>query len=101
MGMDLNLTVELGLLLDTYGTLLTDKMREVLTMYVCENMSYQEIADYFQISKPAVLDAIINAQNKLLDLESKVKMLEFRSKVASACEGKNVKQELQKLLKEY
>ena len=100
--MELGLTVELGLLLDTYGELLTDKMREILTMYVCENMSYQEIGNYFGISKPAVLDAIRTSQNKLLDYESKIKMLALKKELQRliAKNGKN-SAEIAKILENF
>lgn len=100
--MELGLTVELGLLLDTYGDLLTSKMREILKMYVFENMSYQEIGDYFGISKPAVLDAIKNAQAKLLDLEQKIRMLTLKKELNNLIDnGKVEKEELVKLLQNY
>lgn len=66
--MELNEVIKLGNLLDAYGELLTPKMKEILSMYVCENMSYQEIATYFNISKPAVLDAIRSSQKKTVKL---------------------------------
>ena len=100
--MELGLTVELGLLLDTYGELLTTKMQEILKMYVFENMTYQEIGNYFGISKPAVLDAIKKAQNKLMYFEQKIKMLELKKQLTTLNETNNVnKQELTKLLKNF
>lgn len=100
--MELGLTVELGLLLDTYGDLLTEKMQEILKMYVFENMSYQEIGDYFDISKPAVLDAIKKAQKKLENIEQKVQMLALKKQLNSLVDDDKVnKQELTKILKNF
>ena len=100
--MELGLTVELGLLLDTYGDLLTEKMQEILKMYVFENMSYQEIGDYFGISKPAVLDAIKKAQNKLNNIEHKIQMLKLKKQLNVLVDTDNVnKQELTKTLKKF
>lgn len=100
--MELGLTVELGLLLDTYGDLLTEKMQEILKMYVFENMSYQEIGDYFGISKPAVLDAIKKAQNKLINIEQKIQMLALKKRLNSLVDDDKVnKQELTKILKNF
>lgn len=99
--MELGLTVELGLLLDTYGTLLTEKMKNILSMYVEENMTLQEIADYYEISKPAVLDSLNKAQKKLQDIEKKVKMLYLKKQVKAIIqEDKNIKEKLQKLIEE-
>ena len=100
--MELGLTVELGLLLDTYGELLTEKMQEILKMYVFENMSYQEIGDYFGISKPAVLDAIKKAQKKLESIEQKVQMLALKKELNALVDKEKVtKQELTKILKNF
>lgn len=100
--MELNQTVRLGQLLDLYGELLTDKKREILFMYVCENMSYQEIGDLLGISKPAVLDSIKTAEKKLENYENKIKFLEFKQKVNSVLKNsENVKQDINLLLKEF
>jgi len=100
--MELNLSVEYGLLLDTYGELLTEKMRDILKMYLFENMSYQEIANVYNISKPAVLDAIKTSQNKLLFYESKLKMLELKKQINKILSEKDdVINKLNLLLKEY
>lgn len=99
--MELNQTIRLGQLLDIYGELLTDKKAEVLSMYVNDNMSYQEIADVLGISKPAVLDSIRVAESKLEKLESKLKVLEFKQKLLNlAKNSQNIKQDLLLLLKE-
>lgn len=99
--MELFETIRLGDLLDVYGQVLTNKKREMLSMYVFDNMSYQEIAENLGISKPAVLDSIRVASVKLEDMESKLGFLKFRQslqKIVST--SKNIKQDLQKLLKE-
>ena len=99
--MKLDKAVELGRLLDIYGSLLTDKKAEILSMYVNDNMSYQEIADSLKISKPAVLDSIKIAENKLKNYECKLKVLEFREKLEKIANSNDVKQNLISLLKEY
>lgn len=100
--MELKQTIKLGMLLDIYGALLTDKKSEMLSMYVNDNMSYQEIADVLNISKPAVLDSLRVAQNKLEMLEKSLKVLEFRQKLEGLVNSStNLKQDLISLLKEY
>ena len=100
--MELEKTVELGLLLDTYGGLLTDRMQEILTMYVCENLSLQEIGEYFKISKPAVLDAIRTSSKKLENFESKIKMLGLKKSIENLIDKNNIsKENLENLLKKY
>lgn len=100
--MELEKTVELSLLLDTYGALLTPRMQEILTMYVCENLSLQEIGTYFNISKPAVLDAINTSKTKLVDYESKIKMLSLKKSLTELVNSNKLSAEnLQKLLQKY
>lgn len=99
--MELNKTIRLGMLLDIYGELLTDKKYEILSMYIFDNMSYLEIANSLNISKPAVLDAIKVAENKLESLESKLKILNFRQRLQDIAEkSNNLQQDLLALLKE-
>lgn len=100
--MELEKTVELGLLLDTYGVLLTDRMKDILSMYVYDNLSLQEIATYFNISKPAVLDAIRTSSKKLEFYESKIKMLDLKKSLEQFSKSKDFsKNNLQNLLKKY
>ena len=100
--MELEKTVEFGLLLDTYGSLLTERMKDILTMYVCENLSLQEIGEYFKISKPAVLDAIKTPSKKLEFFESKIKMLSLKKSLETLIDKNSVnKENLQKLIEKY
>lgn len=100
--MELNQTVKLGQLLDIYGELITDKKREILSMYVCDNMSYQEIGEVLGISKPAVLDSIKTAEKQLENFENKIKFLEFKQKVNGILKSSaNIKQDINLLLKEF
>lgn len=100
--MELEKTVELGLLLDTYGSLLTTRMKDILTMYVCENLSLQEIAEYFKISKPAVLDAIRMSSQKLINFENNIKMLQLKNEINNLIEKDTVsKSNLKKLIEKY
>lgn len=100
--MELEKTVELGMLLDTYGSLLTSRMRDILTMYVCENLSLQEIGSIFKISKPAVLDAIRTSSKKLESFESKIKMLGLKKSIESLIKNNSVSTEnLQNILNSF
>ncbi len=99
--MELDKTVRLGMLLDIYGNILTIKKQEMLSMYVNDNMSYQEIADTLGISKPAVLDSIKVAEKKLEGLESKLQVLAFRQKLSNLVDNSsNLRQDIISLLKE-
>lgn len=67
--------VELNLLLDFYGALLTDHRREMLRLYVEEDMSLQEIADESGISRQGVYDSIKKCEAQLLDYENKLGLM--------------------------
>ena len=99
--MELDETIRLGVLLDIYGKTLSNKKKEMLEMYVFDNMSYQEIADTLGISKPAVLDSIRVASKKLNDMEQKLGFMHFRQKLQKILDtSNNIKADIQNLLKE-
>lgn len=76
--------VELNWLLDFYGALLTDKMRETLRLYLEEDMSLQEIADALSVTRQAAHDAISKAEDRLSEYERKLGLLERYKAVMKA-----------------
>ena len=62
--------VELSLLMDFYGSLLTEHRRQVLEMYLNEDMGLQEIADSLGISRQGVHEAVKTASNQLMKYEN-------------------------------
>lgn len=69
-------SVELNLLLDFYGALLTEKQHEMMRLRVEEDLSLSEIADGFAISRQAVHDALRKAEKTLTDMEDKLHLVE-------------------------
>ncbi|MBR4235882.1 MAG: DNA-binding protein [Clostridia bacterium] len=67
--------VAANLLLDFYGALLTEHTREILRMYLEEDMSLQEIADTLSISRQAVHDALTRGEKQLSEYEDKLGLL--------------------------
>ena len=67
--------VEVNLLLDFYGNLLTDRQREVMSLYYEDNLSLTEIAEDLSISKQGVSDILKRAEKVLYDTESKLNLL--------------------------
>jgi predicted DNA-binding protein YlxM (UPF0122 family) len=63
---------EMALLLDIYGSLLTDKQREVMDQYYNYDLSLQEIADNEGISKQGVHDLIRRSENILVKTDEKL-----------------------------
>lgn len=67
--------VEINLLLDFYGNLLTDRQREVMELYYEDNLSLTEIAEDLAISKQGVSDILKRSEKVLYDTESKLNLL--------------------------
>ena len=55
----MNKNVEIGMLLDIYGELLTEKQQDILDLYYNNNLSLAEIADEVNITRQAVRDSIV------------------------------------------
>jgi len=64
--------LEISLLLDFYGEMLTEKQREVVEMYYDHDLSLAEIAQHSGITRQGVRDSIKRAENQLLEYEEKL-----------------------------
>ena len=73
--MDLEKRLQMCLLLDFYGNLLTDKQRDIVQMYYENDSSLAEIGEIFGISRQAVRDALKVSENLLIDFEQKLNFI--------------------------
>ena len=64
------------LLLDYYGDLLTNHQLDIMNDYYNDDLSMNEIAEIYKISKSAVQDLIKRTLKQLLDYESKLNLIE-------------------------
>nr|WP_279286537.1 YlxM family DNA-binding protein [Anaerotruncus sp. 1XD42-93] len=64
--------MEISLLLDFYGDMLTEKQRDVVELYYNEDLSLSEIAAHSGITRQGVRDSIKRAESVLLDLEERL-----------------------------
>lgn len=62
--------------LDFYGNLLTPRMRDLLEMYIFDDLSLGEIADSEGISRQGVHDSIKRAIKQLDEYEAKLQLIE-------------------------
>ncbi|MGE4483527.1 MAG: YlxM family DNA-binding protein [Oscillospiraceae bacterium] len=64
-------TLDMTLLFDFFGDLLTEKQREYFDLYHNEDLSLSEIAENAGISRQGVRDNIVRAENALRGFEEK------------------------------
>ena len=73
-------------LLDHYGSLLTDHQREILEEYCNEDLSMNEIAENYGISKSAVQDLIRRCEIQLNGYEEKLGMIRLEKDLRALAE---------------
>lgn len=68
--------LNISLLLDFYGDILSDRQNEMLSMYYNEDCSLAEIANNFSISRQGVRSVLKKCETILLDMEEKLGLAE-------------------------
>ncbi|NLJ83368.1 MAG: YlxM family DNA-binding protein [Halanaerobiaceae bacterium] len=91
----LDKVIEIGILFDFYGSLLTGKQQETIQLYYYQDLSLSEIAERLEISRQGVYDHLHRAEEALRDYEEKLGLIN-RYKLL-----KNELDELEKAIKEY
>ena len=70
--MDLSKRVNMCMLMDFYGNMLTQKQQNIMHKYYEQDSSLAEIGHEEGISRQAVRDAIVVSENVLCDIEAKL-----------------------------
>lgn len=87
--------MELSMLCDIYGSLLSDKQREAVELYCNEDYSLSEIAENTGISRQGVRDQIKHAENQLVTFEESLGLLRkttmLNEKLAKLLEMQEIK----------
>ena len=68
--------VEISMLLQIYGKMLTDKQYDLLNDYYNNDLSLSEIAENINITRQAVRDNLKKGENKLFEYEEKLRIME-------------------------
>lgn len=68
--------LELTLLYDFYGQLLTPKQQQIFDMYYLNDLSLSEIAEPLGISRQAVRDSLKHSKNLLQEYENKLLLVD-------------------------
>lgn len=88
-------------LYDLYGDLLTEKQKNYFMDYYFNNLSYSEMADAYDVSRNAIFKQLHIVTEKLVDYESKLKLLEKKEKIISLINNttdENMKNLLEELI---
>ncbi|RKD34407.1 YlxM family DNA-binding protein [Thermohalobacter berrensis] len=64
--------VEIGLLFDFYGKLLSERQYIIIEMYYLHDLSLAEIGEQLKISRQGVYDILKRAEDKLYSYEDKL-----------------------------
>ena len=90
--------VEISLLMDLYGALLTEKQINIMELYYNDDLSLAEIAELNNTSRQAIHDLIKRCYKQFLSYESKLnlleKSLEKESNIASVLDDLKIKYSL-------
>lgn len=102
--MKLEERIDLSELFVEYGSLLTDKQREMVELYCCLDLSLNEISEQMNISRQGVRDHISHAKASLENYELKLGVVKFKRKLNelafSNADSKEAIQQIRKLLEE-
>lgn len=82
--MDIDRRIEIAILVKYYGNLLTNKQREIIKMYVDNNLSFHEVSVELNISRQAVKDALDKAVSTMENYENKLKFIARDNKIKDA-----------------
>lgn len=85
--------LSVGVLMDFYGELLTEKQRDTMDMYYNNDYSLAEIAQNLDISRQGVRDFIVRGEKQLEEFENKLKMVKKYETIMKNAE------EIEKILK--
>ncbi|WAW14139.1 YlxM family DNA-binding protein [Peptostreptococcus equinus] len=79
--MDIEKMIEVEILLAYYSQLLTEKQREIISMYYEEDYSLGEISSILKISRQSVFDSLKRSEKSLKEYENKLRMVEKSKKI--------------------
>jgi len=77
----------ISLLLDMYGSLLTDRQNDFIDLHYNEDLSFGEIAESENISRQAVHDAILHGKKMLEKFEEHLGLVRLKNSGAAPSDG--------------
>ena len=88
--------LQLTLLYDFYGELLTEKQKQVYELHYQNDLSLTEIGEELSISRQAVRDQLKRTEKILLDYEEKLQLSRFQAQKKAVQEMKHIMEGLEK-----
>lgn len=76
-----NKPLEMCLLFDFYGEMLTEKQKEMFDLYYNEDLSLAEISEHIGITRQGVRDSIVRAEHALRDMEQRLGLVARYGKI--------------------
>ncbi len=73
--------LNISLLLDFYGDILSERQKEILDLYYNDDLSLAEIAENYDISRQGVRSVLKKGENILIEMEEKLHLAERFSSV--------------------
>ncbi len=73
--MNIEKMVEIGLLFEQYKELLTDKQKEIVSLYYEEDYSLGEISENLNVSRQGIYDTLKRSEKILKDYDNKLNLL--------------------------
>ena len=83
-GVNVAKNLDVVLLADFYGEMLTENQRKFIEYYYSDDLSLSEIAQNEGITRQGVRDAVKRAESQLYDMEKKLGFAERTRKIAEA-----------------
>ena len=89
--------VEISILLNLYGNLLTETQKSYMDLYYNQDYSLSEIGDNENITRQAVRTILVKSKKKLYEYEQKLKFMEKENNIKKLIEKiQNTKSEKEK-----
>ena len=89
--------IEISILLNLYGNLLTETQKNYMDLYYNQDYSLSEIGDNEDITRQAVRTILVKSKKKLYEYEQKLKFMEKENNIKILIEKlQNTKNETEK-----
>ncbi len=79
--------LEIGYLFDFYGELLSERQREIFSLYYDEDLSLSEVSEQVGITRQGVRDTVKKSEEQLISLEAKLGLAARFKEISKKSDG--------------